>query len=90
MSIIKKLFSRKHSEDKTPQSGTHRACSHSKLLDVSGENCGTSDEIDFIHELTDQLDQVLTEEGVGEYDGDEFGGGECVLIYVWPRRGYNP
>jgi|YelNatPaOPRAMG01_1025707.scaffolds.fasta_scaffold12171_8 hypothetical protein len=32
-----------------------------------------------VFELTDTLSELIQENGVGEYDGEEFGAGECIL-----------
>lgn len=40
---------------------------------------GTSEEIDAIRDLSDALEEAIQKSGVGEFDGDEFGGGECTL-----------
>ena len=33
-----------------------------------------------IHTFTDRLDSFLRERNLGDYDGDEFGGGECLVF----------
>jgi hypothetical protein len=40
---------------------------------------GTPAEVAAVRELSITLERVLRESASGEYDGDEFGGGECVL-----------
>jgi hypothetical protein len=45
---------------------------------------GTSSERAEIAAFADQLEAAVTEAGVGEYDGDEFGGGECTLFFCGP------
>jgi hypothetical protein len=37
-----------------------------------------------LHRFTDKLDEVLAAARVGEYDGDEFGEGECTLFMYGP------
>ena len=53
-------------------------------LKLSDDQFGGPDEMDSIHEMTDQMLDVIEEKGVGEFDGDEFGGGECVLFMYGP------
>jgi hypothetical protein len=43
---------------------------------------GQAEEIKSIHEIEDRIGQLLAREKVGELDGDEFGGGNCV-IYLY-------
>lgn len=45
---------------------------------------GTPEEIEAIHELSDALEEAIQESGAGEFDGDEFGGGECTLYMYGP------
>lgn len=52
-------------------------------LKVSGEY-GSQGEIETIHEFSDTLERLIDEHGVGEFDGDEFGGGECTLYMYGP------
>ena len=52
-------------------------------LKLSNEN-GTSEEMDAIHELSDALEEAIEENEAGEFDGDEFGGGECTLYMYGP------
>lgn len=41
---------------------------------------GSAEERDTISELTDRLDTFLITNELGSYDGDEFGGNECLLF----------
>ena len=59
----------------------HAVIAHLKLSD---EGLGTDDEVEAFHELSDQLAEVIEEHEAGEFDGDEFGGGECVLFMYGP------
>jgi hypothetical protein len=45
---------------------------------------GTSRERQEIEALADELEAAVVEAGVGEYDGDEYGGGQCVLFFCGP------
>jgi hypothetical protein len=56
------------------------------VLALSNKAMGTSSERAEIAAFADQLEAAVTEAGVGEYDGDEFGGGECTLVLLRPRR----
>ncbi|MFH0982940.1 MAG: hypothetical protein V2A79_15570 [Planctomycetota bacterium] len=53
-------------------------------LPLSNGAFGTADERDSIHELSDRLEAWIKDAGVGEFDGDEFGGGECTLFMYGP------
>src|SRR3954464_8607688 len=48
------------------------------------EDYGTEKEMEAIHELSDALEDAIELHKVGEYDGDEFGGGECTLYMYGP------
>ncbi|MBZ9996618.1 hypothetical protein [Mesorhizobium sp. BH1-1-4] len=45
---------------------------------------GTPHERASILELENRLEQVVGSASVGEFDGDEFGGGKCVLYMYGP------
>lgn len=45
---------------------------------------GSKSERQRIHRFADKLDAALVAARVGEYDGDEFGEGECVLFMYGP------
>ncbi len=49
---------------------------------LSNRALGVNAERVAIEELADQLEAAVLEAGVGEYDGDEFGGGTCVLFFA--------
>jgi hypothetical protein len=59
----------------------HAVIAHLKLSD---EEFGSSEEAEDIHELSDRLAEAIEENHVGEFDGDEFGEGECVLYMYGP------
>ena len=59
----------------------HAVIAHLKLSD---EGFGSDDETADIHELSDRLTEAIEDNNVGEFDGDEFGGGECVLYMYGP------
>jgi hypothetical protein len=54
---------------------------HLKLSDGA---FGSTDERDSIHELCSQLELCIERAGAGEFDGDEFGAGECTLYMYGP------
>lgn len=62
--------------DPVPLPAEHAVIVHLKLSDST---FGASDERDSIHELTARMEQRIADAGYGEFDGDEFGGGECTL-----------
>ena len=53
-------------------------------LRLSDGEFGGEGEIESIHELTDRLAEAIESAGVGEFDGDEFGDGECSLYMYGP------
>jgi hypothetical protein len=53
-------------------------------LKLSDDRFGTSEERDQIRELSDQLEKAIQDHGVGEFDGDEFGEGQCTLFMYGP------
>ena len=54
------------------------------VLALGNKAMGTAGERAEIEAFADQLEAAITEAGVGEYDGDEFGGGECLLFFCGP------
>ena len=54
------------------------------VLRLSNRQMGTAAERMEIEALADQLEAAILDAGVGEYDGDELGGGECVLFFCGP------
>jgi len=53
-------------------------------LKLSNDEYGTEDEGNRIHNLSDELLAAIDSAGVGEFDGDEFGGGTCSLYMYGP------
>jgi hypothetical protein len=53
-------------------------------LKLSDDKYGTPEERDRIRKLSHELKAVIESKGVGELDGDEFGGGECTLFMYGP------
>ena len=65
--------------DATGLSRQHAVIIHLKLSDL---NFGSFEERETAFRLEDRLESALTDVGVGEYDGHEFGSGWCQL-YIY-------
>ena len=63
--------------------------SHAVMLHLrlSDEQFGSEEEGDDIHRMMDRLKQAILANDAGELDGDEFGGGECVVFMYGPDAG---
>lgn len=53
-------------------------------LKLSDSKFGTAEERDAIHALSDSLEAEIKKANVGEFDGDEFGQGQCTLFMYGP------
>ena len=53
-------------------------------LKLSDDQFDTTNKRESIHELCDRLEEIIVEAGVGEFDGDEFGEGDCILYMYGP------
>jgi hypothetical protein len=53
-------------------------------LPLTGEPFGSEHEREAIADLADILHRAIDDHGVGEFDGEEFGGGRCVLYMYGP------
>jgi hypothetical protein len=53
-------------------------------LPLSNGDMGTEQERDVIFLLEDRLSAAIERAGVGEFDGNELGAGECVLYMYGP------
>jgi hypothetical protein len=53
-------------------------------LRLSGAGFGTPTEREQLMELEQRLEQSIKKAGVGEFDGNEFGDGECVWYMYGP------
>jgi hypothetical protein len=51
---------------------------------LSAPNFGTIDEMNEIHTFAGKLAEAIEASGLGVYDGDEFGEGECGLFMYGP------
>ena len=54
------------------------------VLRLSNRLMGTQSERMAIEQFATELEDAIVEAGVGEYDGDELGGGECILFFCAP------
>ncbi len=54
------------------------------VLRLSNRQMGTNEERAEITLMADRLAAAVEQAGVGEYDGDEYGGGECTLFFCGP------
>lgn len=54
------------------------------VLQLSNRQMGTNQERADLEAFAEELAQAVEQAGVGEYDGDELGGGECVLFFCGP------
>lgn len=54
------------------------------VLKLSNKQMGTHQERQEIELFAEQLEAAITGAGVGEYDGDEIGAGECTLFFCGP------
>jgi hypothetical protein len=57
------------------------------ILRVSKGSMGTASERAAIADLSDALEQAVVDAGVGEFDGDEYAGGECTLFFAGADAG---
>ncbi|MFT4514164.1 MAG: hypothetical protein ACI89X_002409 [Planctomycetota bacterium] len=74
-------------DDDSADDSQHEAAEERDLLVVlrlSNRQMGTNEERAAITLLADELATAVEEAGVGEYDGDEYGGGECILFFCGP------
>jgi hypothetical protein len=53
-------------------------------LRLSDGRFGSSEEGESLYALEDQLKRAIEDASAGEFDGDEFGEGECVLFMYGP------
>ena len=53
-------------------------------LRLSDDGFGSDDDRAAILALEDALDEAVSSTSVGEFDGDEFGEGECILFLYGP------
>jgi len=53
-------------------------------IDLTGDELGTGEEREAVSALGAALGAAVADAGAGEFDGDEFGGGEAVLYLYGP------
>lgn len=53
-------------------------------LRLSDDDFGSSEERDNIMDFGEELARAINSAGAGEFDGDEFGQGECTLFMYGP------
>lgn len=61
----------------------HRARGH-RPLHLSDDDHGLTEEREAVFRLEDRLEHLIQTHQVGEFDGNEFGGGEAVLYCYGP------
>jgi hypothetical protein len=66
----------------TPAPVEHAVIVH---FNVSGDEFGEVHEREAIFAMEEALIQAIDESGVGEFDGNEFGGGEAILYAYGPN-----
>jgi hypothetical protein len=77
------LFKRKAPQiQAAAPSAEHAVIVHFKL---SNDEHGTTQEREAVFALEDELEQAIASQAVGEFDGNEFGGGEAVLYAYGPN-----
>ncbi|MBM4062772.1 MAG: hypothetical protein FJ265_17005 [Planctomycetes bacterium] len=54
------------------------------VLKLGNRAMGTQRERLAIEQFAEQLEAAVTEASAGDYDGDEIGGGECILFFCGP------
>ncbi len=54
------------------------------VLKLSNKQMGTNEERQEIDAFSEELAAAVEAAGVGEFDGDELGGGECTLFFCGP------
>ena len=59
----------------------HAVIAHLFLIE---DPFGSEREREAVYDLADLLDHTINDQGVGEFDGEEFGGGRCVLYMYGP------
>jgi hypothetical protein len=73
--------STKNEQKKTRPNMEHAVIVHLRLSD---NKFGTPADRAAMHALRDAIAAAIDKAGAGEFDGDEFGGGECVLFMYGP------
>jgi hypothetical protein len=66
-------------DDDGPPASEHDVVVHLRL---GNRSLGTAAERADMDRLAEELAAAVEDAGVGEYDGDEYGGGECLLFFA--------
>ena len=53
-------------------------------IPLSTDTFGTDEEQEAVFALESELEEAVKASGLGEFDGNEFGGGECVFFMYGP------
>jgi hypothetical protein len=78
MGIFSKQFSQGPAESGPPEQA------FIVTLKLSDDEFGTEDEGDRIFELSERMIRAIEQARAGEFDGNEFGGGQCTLFMYGP------
>jgi hypothetical protein len=70
-----------HARDDEDDEPTHDEQDLLVVLKLSNRQMGTHQERADLEALADDLEALVRDAEVGEYDGDELGGGECTLFF---------
>ncbi len=83
MSLFRRLFERRDPPAKVepPSPPEHAVLVHLNLRD---DQFGVEAEREAIHAMSDRMDDAIEAANAGEFDGDEFGAGECTLFMYGP------
>ena len=73
-----------HPQDGEEPEGTDAEQDLLVVLPLSNRSMGTAADRMAIEALAEELSAILEESGVGEYDGEEIGGGSCTLFFAGP------
>lgn len=80
MSLFSRLFGKSEPNPEPAINPTEQAVI--VHVPLSDEKSGTEDERLHLHDLQRKMEEAIANSDAGELDGDEFGGGECV-IYMY-------
>jgi hypothetical protein len=72
---------KKHEAGAAVSDGEHAVVINYRL---SGDEYGSAEEREGVFALENRLEALIEQHGIGEFDGNEFGGGEAVLYCYGP------
>ena len=81
MGILSKLFGGKKTAGSETGAAEQAVLLHLKL---GNDGFGLEGEVARMHALQEELERAIQTADAGELDGDEFGGGECVVFMYGP------